>query len=193
MQQDKVMTYKHGNWHCKPASEEEAREIVERAMASGAIHTHAWKGSATRFQYGVINGRVEYGELDGTEYTIEELREKFPLPGDKVKDSWDDKGLPPIGGECEYSITGSKYKTCTFVGINSRKSIVIENESGELLTYHSHQIKFRPLHSKREQWIEAAAVFAHKDAVLTPEQSKHAAGAIYEALKSGDLKAPKVK
>ena len=28
--------YKHGDWYCVPANEEEAREIIERAVASGA-------------------------------------------------------------------------------------------------------------------------------------------------------------
>lgn len=28
--------YKHGNWFCKPANEAEAKEIMDRAVASGA-------------------------------------------------------------------------------------------------------------------------------------------------------------
>lgn len=185
------MAYMHGDWYCKPSNEEEAREIVERAVASGAINSYTWKGSATRFQYGVINGRVEYGELNGTEYTITELRNLFPLPGDKVKDRWDGEVLPPSGEDCEYSISGSKYKTCTFVGINSRKSLVIENESGELLAFHDHQIKFRPIQTKREQFIDAAInAVGGKQAVIGAED---VFGKVYDALKSGQITAPEVE
>lgn len=53
--------------------------------------------------------------------------------------------------------------------------------------------EFRPLRNERERWIEDAAVFAHKDAVLTPEQSSFAAGVIYDAIKAGTLAAPEVE
>lgn len=69
---------------------------------------------------------------------------------------WYEKGeLPPVGTECEYIVGKHKgYLRCTFVGLNSHGSIVIETVDGEYLTYHDHQIKFRPLCTETNKLIE---------------------------------------
>jgi len=71
---------------------------------------------------------------------------------------WYEKGeLPPVGTDCEYIIGERRaYLDCTFVGLNSRGSVVIETPNGEYLSYHKHQIKFRPLSTERDKLIERA-------------------------------------
>src|SRR5690606_17913726 len=75
--------YKHGNWYCRPANKAEAREIVERAVARGAKNACRWRGNSINRPYGVIRGRLEFDTWQGTEYTIEQVREMFPLPGER--------------------------------------------------------------------------------------------------------------
>lgn len=86
--------YKHGNWYCKPANEAEAKEIIARALVSGASHTdrigkntcypnvYEWD----YFQYWGVFGGYTCGNSDsffkdyaGVEYTIAQVREKFPI------------------------------------------------------------------------------------------------------------------
>ena len=76
----------------------------------------------------------------------------------RVANDWFERGeLPPVGAECEYIIGERRgYKSCTFVGLNSRGSIVIEDCNGEYRSYHSHQIKFRPIRTDRDNLIERA-------------------------------------
>lgn len=183
------MTYKHGDWYCKPANEAEAREIVDRAMKSGAINSYTWKGSATRFQYGVVNGRVEYGELNGTEYTIEELRKKFPLPDEKAI-KWNGEGLPPVGTVCEHWWGGVYDDDVEIVQYRRNGNHVVFwrinkdcVDGAEIPT-----AEFRPLRSEREQWIDDAInVVGGKQAVISAE---NVFGKIYDAIKSGQLIMP---
>lgn len=107
------MTYKHGNWYCKPASEEEAREIIERAVASGAERnetvglTFVYEYKWCRFDaWGVSNGKTYTGDIfdrgpfgHATEYTIEQVRDKFLLPGEQGEA--EQKWIPPVGTVCE--------------------------------------------------------------------------------------------
>lgn len=77
-----------------------------------------------------------------------------------MNNDWYEKGeLPPAGTECEYIIGEHKgrYNPCTFVGLNSFGDIVIEDCNGEYMTYHSHQIKFRPLCTETNKLIEQVA------------------------------------
>ena len=92
--------YKHGNWFCKPANEAEAKEIMDRAVASGAKMLIRWSPDDKAF--GVYDGVVSWDEEVGTRYTISKLREKFPLPGEDVKTGWSSEGFPTVGwhGEC---------------------------------------------------------------------------------------------
>lgn len=85
------------DWLCKPTSLEEAKEIIERAVANGAtldeIPTAA--GSAASGEYcwdlcdswGVIEGEThtsDHVDCDGVEIlTIDQVREQFPLPNEK--------------------------------------------------------------------------------------------------------------
>tara|TARA_Y100000310_G_scaffold74348_1_gene70479 strand:+ start:14100 stop:14642 length:543 start_codon:yes stop_codon:yes gene_type:complete len=86
------------NWYCTHSSEQEAIEIVERAIANGACLHESVKHSAitSRFRYawnlcegwGVTEGTTrtldvcDWGVYDAIEYTIEQVRERFPLPAD---------------------------------------------------------------------------------------------------------------
>lgn len=84
------MTYEHGNWFCKPANEAEAREIIERAVASGAKNRYDLEGDQLNSRYyGVYGGiltlkhRVYWTDAIGTEYTMQQVRQKFLLPGER--------------------------------------------------------------------------------------------------------------
>ncbi len=181
------MTYKHGNWFCKPANEAEAKEIIERAVASGDVDNNRyWAFDAEC--YGVYNGVV--GAYDaGAEYTIEQVREKFLLPGEQKQ--WILDGLPPVGwhGECTWLAEPEWFECFVlpdgFVAHRSRTDL-------GWVTGNAHLFQFRPIRRERERWVEKAAIALHKDAVLTTEQASYAAGSIYDAIESGDLKAPEV-
>lgn len=82
--------YKHGDWYCKPASEAETLEIIKRALVNGVkigdsiddgIGLLKWNVYP---HWGVKNGYIDTGYYDwhtyDAIYTIEQVREKFPLP-----------------------------------------------------------------------------------------------------------------
>ena len=112
-----------------------------------------------------------------------------------MNNSWHEKGeLPPFSTECEYTIGNNfgGFKPCFLVGINSRGSVVIENDSGEFKCFHKHQIKFRPLKTERERFVEAAVkVISGGDSELLAHifnTPKDAAEKLYDA----GFKAPEV-
>ena len=83
--QNKTSKYEFGNWACRFATEDEAKEIIARALASGAINPTDWGGDGANYGwYGVKAGKVFYGakrEWNGAPtFTLEQLRKKFPLP-----------------------------------------------------------------------------------------------------------------
>ena len=167
--------YKHGNWYCKPTTKSEAKEIIERALESGArkdetVGPLLWSAYGA---WGVYNGRTFtqsvdfYNDQRATEYTIEQVRELFPLPGEHTEQGWNGEGLPPVGTVCEAWHKGSA------------QGIVEVRYAGDCMVLWNVKLKheqcsaakdysFR-LSGWRAQWIESAAVFSHKDAVLTPE------------------------
>src|SRR5690554_2232432 len=103
--------YKHGNWYCKPANNAEAREIVERAVASGAeLYETVGISGIDKYEWnlleawGVIDGRTCTAGADkhgtfrcATQYTIEQIRKLFPLPGERTEQGWNGEGLPQVG------------------------------------------------------------------------------------------------
>lgn len=82
-----MSNYKHGDWYCDPANEAEAREIIERALASGAELyesvgiNYYWNSF---IGWGVEGGRTLTSDdwRKAKPYTIEQVREKFPLPNE---------------------------------------------------------------------------------------------------------------
>tara|TARA_Y100000296_G_scaffold75117_1_gene94420 strand:- start:206 stop:745 length:540 start_codon:yes stop_codon:yes gene_type:complete len=85
------------NWYCKPSSREKAVEIVARAIANGVesmevVGTSNGMNNAYSWYlfdgWGVIEGMTRTGDVadwgvyDAIEYTIEQVRERFPLPAD---------------------------------------------------------------------------------------------------------------
>lgn len=89
-----------------------------------------------------------------------QLTAAFKIVDERYKpDSWHARGeLPPVGTECEYAVgTGSLgFDWCFFVGRNHSGSLIIESDNGNILSYHKHQLKFRPLRTDREKFIDAA-------------------------------------
>lgn len=75
----------------------------------------------------------------------------------KHDNSWYECGEnPPPGTDCDYTIGARPRKSCTFVGINSRGSVVIEDCNGEYKTYHSHQINLHPIKTELEKFQDSA-------------------------------------
>lgn len=106
----------------------------------------------------------DYGDkCNAVENWSWDMSQKFRIVDERYKPkpdepNWHDRGeLPPAGTECEYIIGERRgYNECTFVGLNSRGSIVIEDYNGEYKSYHSHQIRFRPLHTERDVLVKKA-------------------------------------
>lgn len=198
------MTYKHGNWFCQPANEAEAREIVERAVASGAdLHEDIGAIGDKRYTWslcsawGVYNGNTYTSDpendtdvLNGaTEYTIEQVREKFPLPGERVEQDWNGEGLPPVGVDCEMLFDGDwiQAKIICFDGNHPIVKMHIKRDKLTEIVYRAcYMCTFHPLRSERERFVEYVLGLVKPGA----QTNEALAEAIYDALKSGDLKAP---
>lgn len=76
------------DWLCKPTSLEEAKEIIERAVANGAGNRTNYSGDCYLF-YGVCGGgiicTITPVFYDSAEIlTIDQVREQFPLPDEKL-------------------------------------------------------------------------------------------------------------
>ena len=189
--------YQHGDWYCVPANDAEAREIIERAVASGAEMRTQWFPDDHAF--GVLDGVVSWDDEIGTKYTLTELRQKFPLPGERVELA----GRFKAGDRVEVFLGEFKSdrrntgETATVLAVaknsNGRDLAMIQiddcGNSGECDAVIFDVL--RPLRTEREKFIEAAKRIACKD--FTESQAMFAAGEIYDALQSGELKAPEVK
>ena len=114
------------NWLCKPTSLEEAKEIIERAVANGAENRNDYAGDCYESSfYGVYNGSVTYTIKpivyydDAEILTIDQVRKQFPLPNEK---SVELKFCKDIGwlwnaqklGATHYTIEGDMYKVDFF-------------------------------------------------------------------------------
>lgn len=181
------MTYKYGDWYCKPANEAESKEIIERAVSSGARNIYGRKGSSSRIPYGVVNGCLDCRVIEGTEYTIEQVRKLFPLPGEQTK--WDGEGLPPVGTVCEHWWGGVYDDDVEIVQYRRNGNHVVFwrinkdcVDGAEIPT-----AEFRPLRSEREHWVEQSLKVLQKDPCALPSQLM---GMIYDAIQSGELKSP---
>lgn len=190
------MTYQYGNWFCKPANEAEAREIIERSVASGASNEVGLSGSGKNYYcYGVNRGVVFYGSeaewVVGTEYSIEQVRELFPLPGEHTEQGWNGEGLPPIGVECEIEYNVNCWRPLIIIAEGKHTYFVRYTDlQDEDLLQKTGRLVFRPLRTERDQWVDAAHKIANDN---SGSATFRAIGAVYDAIKSGDLKAPEVE
>ncbi len=199
-------SYKHGNWYCKPANEAETKEIIKRAVSSGAKRDETLKDYwwSTYGAWGVYDGRTftqrvnYYRDQNAAEYTIEQVREKFPLPGEQATE-WNGEGLPPVGQRVEINM-GNFHSDRRKDGEAGRVLSVSTNSNGRIMAMIEIDETdgecdaiavdcLRPIRSERERWVESAVNMpsAHQ---WTAEAF---AGVIYDAIKSGTLKAPEVK
>lgn len=186
-----MSNYKHSNWYCKPANEAEAREVIERAVASGADNPRGWRGTDWANQaYGVLHGFVsfdfKFAWVDSTEYTIEQVRELFPMPGER---EWDGEGLPPVGVEFEFSQNGLSWAERVML-FNDGVTCLMSSKKYPTNRYHYKSddpfLLFRPIRSERDRWVEQA--LEHESDTV-----KDMLESIYDALKSGTLPAPEVE
>lgn len=204
------------NWYCKPASKAEAIEIVERAVANGAVIYNVVVGMGGRRQYNWDQVGC-WGCKDGKTYTcsdedwfisekltIQQVREQFPFPHE-VKKEWKgpQDGLPPVGTVClvkndedaheEYlKFCGKTVEiiahTDGSVGCKLAVFKCVDNDG----YYDFHGLVaecFAQLRTEREAWIEQALNVLQKDPCAMPSQLM---GMVYDAIKSGALKAPDV-
>lgn len=184
-----MSNYKHGNWYCKPANESEAREIVERALESGAekdetLKNYSWDEYGA---WGVRNGLTHtqrmdfYRYEDAIEYTIEQVRELFLLPDEQ-------KEKAPIYTH-EYRYSQGVYKLCRVVvsETDTLGKILVEDQYGEYDLIHPANL--RPLKSERDKWVESVLKLHYTNKL----DLKSFVGTLYDSIKSGDLKAPEVE
>lgn len=200
-----MSNYKYGYWYCKPANEEEAEEIIERALVSGAIRseTTVLFGWDSYDAWGVMSGytctetEISYRHAGATEYTIEELRQKFPLPSEKTNIEWNGEGLPPVGTVCEHWWGGVYDDDVEIVQYRRNGNHVVFwrinkdcVDGAEIPT-----AEFRPLRTERERWVGAACAVFHGRCMhdYSGQHFVEAMGAVYDAIKSGKIKAPEVK
>src|SRR5690606_40024633 len=134
----------------------------------------------------------------GKQYTTEQVREMFPLPGEHAEQSWNGEGLPPVGVECEmfFEVSWIPAKIIGTDGSALVAKLHIKRNGFTEVTYRAcHSCKFRPIRSERERWVEESSKVFH-GACMHDYSGQHfalAMGAVYDALKSGDLKAPEVE
>lgn len=189
------------NWYCKPASEAEAIEIVRRALANGAVEKdvvsvmaidgYKYKWDVFSF-WGVHDGKtITFGATQsaGERLNIQEVRKHFPLPHEvKVmsKKEWQgpQDGLPPVG-DWVMSPGGAKM---FYVGTSSIGGHVFELEGGGLTVVDSVD-GFSQIPNERDKWIDYVTGLVKQGA----QTDESLAGEIYDALKSGALKAPEVE
>tara|TARA_Y100000310_G_C20520906_1_gene733625 strand:+ start:223 stop:735 length:513 start_codon:yes stop_codon:yes gene_type:complete len=71
------------------------------------------------------------------------------------KTEWNGEGLPPVGTVCELSMDDGEFKWCLvrFIG---EKIVVVDHKNYKEQTYKPGMIKFRPIRTKRDEWIDAA-------------------------------------
>lgn len=167
------------DWLCKPTSLEEAKEIIERAVANGAelVEKPTATESATSDEYhwdlcdswGVIEGETHTSDYADCEYgvevlTIEQVREQFPSHNEKsVK--WED--LEPYSVEwLEFakSIGATHWHECKMKFVKKGDSLscmMFGNSGWEINTdfacpstysevWKSSIIDYSPLESKTE-------------------------------------------
>lgn len=178
------MTYKHGDWYVKPANEAEAREIVERAVASGAYNKYLFAGGGMEYWcYGVRHGLVFYGSedewVDATQHTIAKVRELFPLPCDHKQA----KQKYPIGSTVEVRMNGAWHPATVY---GQASDYIIARADGYWYDEYTDEY-VRPLRSDRDRWVAEAEVAARTVGAT------NVIGAVYDALKSGTIKAPEVE
>lgn len=184
--------YKHGDWYCKPANEAEAREIIERAVASGAENIHGFRGNSSRITYGVPDGIIKGEAYKGDEYTMQKVRELFPLPGEQQE-----QFKPVAGLVCEVVRNGYVLSEhgegflgvpvtihAVFTNANGTGMAAVGFEDGDCACFRLNML--RPIRSERERWVESV------EAATRIIGATNAIGLIYDALKSGALKAPEV-
>lgn len=180
------------NWLCKPTSLEEAKEIIERAVANGANSINKYTGEGYReLFYGVYNKNITFTTYPLEVYpnveilTIAQVREQFPLPNEKsVK--WGDlkpKSIYWLEFAKNIGATHWHETEMKFAKAGDTNSCMMFGDNGwEINEYHicpseypknweQHLIDFTPLESKtewseRKMWVEDA-ISAMKEVHLT--------------------------
>jgi hypothetical protein len=178
-----MSNYKHGDWYVKPANKAEAKEIIERAVASGAYNKYEYVGDS-EITYGVFSGLVACDQSDGKAYTMSDIRRLFPLPGERA----DTANWCHTGAEVEVRMNG-KWYPATICGQHG--DYIIARAYGYWYDEYTDE-DVRPLRSDRERWVEEVLKL---DCCPTEGMLSRSdfTGAIYDALKSGAIKAPEVE
>ena len=185
------------NWYCKPASEAEAIEIVERAVANGVVAKSIPSGfdfSCDEFSWdycgfwGAYGGKtITHGctvlHEAGEQLTIQQVREQFPFPSE-VKVMSDEKewqgqqdGLPTYTHE--FSDVGV-HKKCTIVTdkTDSDGFILVEDAFGKYHLVQKHDLMV--IRTERDKWIEQAVIHATKEGYINEELAFFIARKIYD-------------
>lgn len=137
--------------------------------------------------------------------TVPAVKEKFTTEEGECSKmettTWNGKGTPPVGAVCEIYL-GNYHSDRRKSGEVVKVLATAKNSSGNTIALVELCEKdgkcdalnvqcLRPFHDERDVFIEKASKAFYEAA--EGEINDHAFGAIYDALKSGALKVPKVK
>lgn len=148
-------------------------------MGGGKYQIAWYKGG-----WGVQNGGTNcYAPNSSvTEYTVEELRQKFPLPGERVE---------AVEYTHEYSDFGI-YKSCSVIVSepDSDGFVVVHDKHGCYRVVSEGSV--RPLRTDREKFVENVRLGLNGCSDYL-KYADEIAGQIYDAIKSGAIKAPEAE
>lgn len=181
---------------------EEAIEIVERAHSNGANLCHGVDGMPRYRDVGyydynadnswgvdddgdIVNMPSDIMSKCAEHLTMTEVRKMLPCEKyDTVKAvEWNGEGLPPVGTRLIYSISDNSNKEVT-VTANCKFGITVFDNYRNNESYHNWVAeghRFSPVRTKREKWIDKAAIEAHKEGLVTTSAAREIAERIYDA------------
>lgn len=140
--------------------------------------------------WGGYEDKLNVGELEFNTYATTKFRIVDERYKPKSEQSWFEKGeLPPVGTECEVlnnALDNADWVKCVihFVG---KITCVYTSESCTERCAYLDFVKFRPIKSERDKFIEAASVIIHKWQI----EHNHSAAKCAEMLYDAGFRAPK--
>ena len=116
-------------------------------------------------------------------------------PPKETKPKWNGEGLPPVGTVCKMwhpGIDGYGWQKVNIICYFDDKVVIKGSpliwEHGSSIIHIDVELKFKPIKSNKEKWVDQALKIASRSA---PECDVTFSNAIYDALISGELPIPK--
>ena len=104
---------------------------------------------------------------------------------------WNGEGLPPVGTVCEVynqDLTNAEWEACTIKYVGPFVVVYDSESCSDRCGNHCEgAVLFRPICTKRDKWIDKAAIEAHKEGLVTTSAAREIAGRIYDAGLAKDI------